>query len=321
MDNFEFERIEDGLIIKKYIGKNDIVNIPEEEGGVKIIIIGNGAFTKNNVKRIYISDNIKVIGEVAFFNCKLLEEVIIGKCCTFIGSSTFTECCNLISYIVNKENPTYSSMDGVLMNTEKTCIIKFPPKRPKSEKYIIPDDVSCIFDNSFQKCNNVYHIYLNKVNHIRNGAFYKCENLTSVNFDKDIDFSFLGDYVFWNCTQLKSINLPSNLNKIGNGLFRNCKSLESIIIPETVTEIGDDAFYDCESLKSIIIPHNVLRIGDYAFSKCYKLENIYFEEGSKLIEIGDYTFSNSTNLQPINRTFENVKIGLNPTQNCKISIQ
>lgn len=320
MKNFEIEQIDDGIIIKKYIGNCDIVNIPEEHDGKKVFLIDNGAFKNSKVKRVYISNNIKVIDEVSFFNCQLLEEVFIGSGCTHIGSSAFTDCHSMISYKVNNENPTYSDVDGVLMNREKSCIIKFPVNKSECENYSIPPDVTCLFDKSFQSSTNLYKVTLNNVNYIGNHTFFNCKNLISVVFDINKEYSCIGNLIFWNCVNLKKVNLPLTLKRICYGLFRNCKSLDSIIIPSGVNEICDDAFYGCESLKSIVIPKEVLRIGDYAFANCTNLESIYFEEGYKLKELGDFVFKNSFKLQTINRTFEDVIVGLNITQNCPLKL-
>ena len=44
--------------------------------------------------------------------------------------------------------------------------------------------------------------------------------------------------IFWNCTALKRISLPSGLKKIGNAAFYG-SGLEKIAIPASVTEIDD----------------------------------------------------------------------------------
>ena len=80
--------------------------------------------------------------------------------------------------------------------------------------------------------------------------------------------------VFYGCSNLSSINLPSWISSINSYTFTNCSSLSSITIPNKVTTIGDLAFYGCSSLKSIIIPKKVVHIGDYAFNACRGLKSV-----------------------------------------------
>ena len=57
--------------------------------------------------------------------------------------------------------------------------------------------------------------------------------------------------MFYGCSSLKSISLPSNFNTISLNMFRACTSLESVEIPSSVTSIGEYAFYGCNNLTSV----------------------------------------------------------------------
>ena len=89
----------------------------------------------------------------------------------------------------------------------------------------------------------------------------------------------IGDSAFKNYEELKSIEIPETIQRIGNQSFSNCRSLTSIKLPN-VTSIGDGAFEGCNSLISIEIPNNVTRIGSSAFSGCSSL-TIYCEASGK----------------------------------------
>ena len=66
---------------------------------------------------------------------------------------------------------------------------------------------------------------------------------------------------FYNCTSLTSVNLPSGLDTIGSnnnnyyysGAFEGCTSLTTINIPNSVTSIGRRAFYGCNGLDSVTV--------------------------------------------------------------------
>lgn len=80
------------------------------------------------------------------------------------------------------------------------------------------------------------------------------------------------------CAQLSALSLPSTTTgSIGNYAFYNCYSLASINIPDGVTSIGNNAFYNCYSLASINIPDGVTSIGNNAFRFCYFLKEVHLQ--------------------------------------------
>ena len=128
---------------------------------------------------------------------------------------------------------------------------------------------------------------------------------------------------FKNCTELKSVSLPSTLTKIGNSYgvppFSGCHSLESIEIaegnevyasdgncimrkadntlvlglkaskiPSYTEHIGSHAFRD-SGAESIALPEGVTSIGDYAFAHNDRLKEITLPQS--LTSIGWYAFS------------------------------
>lgn len=79
--------------------------------------------------------------------------------------------------------------------------------------------------------------------------------------------------VFYNYTNLTSINLPSSLQIIGGSVFRNCTFTE-IELPEGLKSIGGLAFWNCKNLTEITIPESVTTIYDWAFRYCTSLNSI-----------------------------------------------
>lgn len=86
-----------------------------------------------------------------------------------------------------------------------------------------------------------------------------------------------------------SLSIPANVNyngvtysvnEIGEYTFYNCSNLTSVTIPNTVTSIGYRAFYGCHSLSSIEIPNSVTKIGDQAFLDCSVLTSINVESNN-----------------------------------------
>jgi hypothetical protein len=92
----------------------------------------------------------------------------------------------------------------------------------------------------------------------------------------------IGDYAFYNHSNLQSITLPDGLTTIGDNAFNTCFALESVIIPNTVTSIGTNAFNRCTALESVTIGSGVTSIKYDAFSNCSStnLKKVYIYDVS-----------------------------------------
>jgi len=123
----------------------------------------------------------------------------------------------------------------------------------------------------------------NSVTSIGDYAFYYCSGLTSVNIPNSV--TSIGEYAFQNCYGLISVKVDeanqtydsrNNCNAIieteTNELIVGCKST---VIPNSVTSIGWYAFLNCSGLTSVNIPNSVTSIGAYAFYGCSELTDVY----------------------------------------------
>ncbi len=142
-------------------------------------------------------------------------------------------------------------------------------------------------------------------------------------YDKELEFSFIGDkgeymcmglfspeikhivipetyndtpvtmissYAFARCSNLESITIPDGITSIGNSAFEDCTNLRSVTIPDSITSIGNSAFEDCTKLKSITIPNSVTSIGPYAFNGCSSLESILIPDSVTYIGMGAFQY-------------------------------
>ena len=112
----------------------------------------------------------------------------------------------------------------------------------------------------------------NGVTNIGDFAFYNCSNLTSITIPNSV--TSIGGSAFYQCSGLTSITIPNSVKTIGTWAFSNCRGLTSIIIPNSVTSIERSAFSDCSGLTSITIPESVTSIGVNAFANCLGLASI-----------------------------------------------
>ena len=98
----------------------------------------------------------------------------------------------------------------------------------------------------------------------------------------------IGDYAFYNCSRLTSLNLPDGITEIGYSTFRGCTGLTSLNLPASITTIGESAFYGCSGLTSLNLPASITTIGDYAFAGCRGLTSLNLPAG--ITSIGSDAF-------------------------------
>jgi len=71
----------------------------------------------------------------------------------------------------------------------------------------------------------------------------------------------IGEGVFRDCSGLKSVVLPKDLQAVLGSAFEKCGALAKIEIPDTVNYIGSRAFEGCTMLKTITLPPGIYSVG------------------------------------------------------------
>lgn len=134
------------------------------------------------------------------------------------------------------------------------------------ESVVIPEGVTNIFDNAFDKCNMKAVVLPNSLKRIGEHAFSSCENLESVSFGTGIEV--INEYSFCGCQMLKQINIPCNIKVIENQAFSQT-GLESVVLNEGLETIRSHAF-DNTNLTEIVIPQSVTTFGYNCFGNKIK---------------------------------------------------
>ena len=80
----------------------------------------------------------------------------------------------------------------------------------------------------------------------------------------------LDERLFFGCTALADVRIPSDLAEIPSQAFSGCVSLEQVELPEGLTEIGDRAFLE-SGLTSVSLPAGLESLGGNAFENCPSL--------------------------------------------------
>lgn len=131
---------------------------------------------------------------------------------------------------------------------------------------------------------------------IEENAFAYCTQITDVNL-KATEITDIGEYAFFSCPALESVDLPSSLLNISDRAFARCESLANISFPRNLRRIGENAFSYCTSLSSMPQLPELTEICDGAFSHCYSLGSL--DLSSHRGRIGENAFSNCTSLQRV----------------------
>ena len=104
-----------------------------------------------------------------------------------------------------------------------------------------------MYDNfeEFQNDDSIKTVIVNEgITGISAYAFSGCSGLESVDMSKS-DIKNIRYCTFENCTDLKNVTLPPNLERIEEYAFASCTSLTALTIPESVSDIDETAFEDC----------------------------------------------------------------------------
>lgn len=86
-------------------------------------------------------------------------------------------------------------------------------------------------------------------------SFYGCSSLTGA----DVPVDTIGDYAFYNCSNLATVNFAtslSNLVYLGSYAFGACGFTGTVTIPATTKLISYAPFYSCPSLQKIAVDAN-----------------------------------------------------------------
>ena len=215
-------------------------------------ISGYSFWRCSGLTSIEIPGSVTSIGGYAFENCTGLINVTIGGGVTSIGDFAFYRCSGLTSIIIP------NSVTSIGKRAFEYCTSLTSIEILNSMTSIGYD---AFISTAWYKNQPDGVIYVGKVLYQYKGEMPEG---TSINI-KEGTLEIAGG-AFWDCTDLRSIEIPNSVTNIGDFAFRNCAYLTSITIPNSVTSIGSYAFDGCTGLTSVTIPNSVTSIGEEAFN-------------------------------------------------------
>ena len=255
---------------------------------------------------VYIPSSVKSIGSYAFSNCVKLKEVTVQA--KSVGDGAFSNCSALNDL---RLEPTLESIEGAAFsNCNHLMSLHFPATLKSLDGHAFVDcpinsievDAANPVYDSRNGCNAVMRTADNAVvmtcsnsqipediTAIGDYAFYDRSDLTSFTVPSTV--TSIGNYAFGNCNNLASIEIPSSVTSMGEGVFSYCSSLSSVTLPEGITRISNRMFESCSKLRTVSIPAAVTSIGYGAFMNC-PISSIVIPEG--VTSIGTHAFSGTS---------------------------
>ena len=239
-----------------------------------------------------VSYEVRTISASAFKSNKSITSITIPKSITSIGSSAFLGCSVLMSVKWNAAN----------------CA----------------DFTSTASTQPFNGLTNISSIEFG--DEVTKIPAYLCYGLTGLNSTLTIPDSVttIGNYAFYNCSGLDSVNIGKAVTSIGSSCFSGCTGLMSVkwnatkcadftstassrpfngLTNITSIEFGNEVMkipaYLCCGLTglncTLAIPSSVTTIGNYAFSNCSGLNGTMVIP-DQVISIGNSVFINCSGL-------------------------
>ena len=162
---------------------------------------------------------------------------------------------NILSYSYN-DNSGYHSFHPNLCKVELPEGLSYIGARafcdsPNLTKVKIPSTVTKIKDSAFSGCTGLTEIELPpQLEEVGYSSFYGCSGLTEITIPSSVKTIRSG--AFEECYNLESVTLSEGIGEIGTEAFKRT-NLKSLNIPKSVKKLGHDIVYNCWHLPYITI--------------------------------------------------------------------
>ncbi len=251
------------------------INIPNS-----VTTIGRSAFQRcSGLTSITIPNSVTTIGDYAFDGCSGLTSINIPYSVTTIGDRAFQSCSGLTS--INIPSSVTTIGNSVVDYCGNLSLVKVGWDSPINiSPYAFPNrevmtlSVPLGTKEAYSAADywkefdivegNVYQVTIDGIcyNLMEKGMLATVVANATTEYSGDITIpasvtyegntyqvNAIGNYAFYYCYNLKSINIPNSVTTIGSEAFYYC-GLTSITIPNSVTNIGNGAFH-CGNLSSV----------------------------------------------------------------------
>ena len=189
----------------------------------------------NTAEKYTVPDGVESIGYYAFTDCIFLEELNVPASVTEIFPSAFSRSL-FLSVNVAEDNTAFSSVEGVLLDKDKTTIVHMSPDY--SGNFVIPATVRTIAEGAMVYCE------------------YEAKVAEDNPYFKSVDgwiFSANGSVLYYVPVGAATVRLSEDILTVAPYAISGY-SVESLIFEEgSRAEVSSHALYDCSSLDLIRI--------------------------------------------------------------------
>ncbi len=216
----------------------------------KLTSIGNNAFDGcSNLSEFLFGPNLQEIGSYAFKNCQNFRDIVIQNKDLKIGTKAFEGCnCSIYGYPDSTAEgyANANSMSFVTIETEEddvwniakdgsdSLIAKYSERNGRG---ILEIEVKEGIEGPIE----MKDWNLNNQDMPRWVQAPYSQLIRQINFSGNI--SNIGDYAFFDLTNVKKIEIPYGVEHIGFGNFDNCNSLETLLLPPSLRVLDNMEIY------------------------------------------------------------------------------
>ena len=265
-----------------------------------MIIVGEGSESiadeafkgAKTLSAVVLSDNVKKIGKLAFYQCVDLVYFSFGGVVE-IDEYAFAYCKALynidISSVTNITKGAFYSctaLNSITLSLSKGDYLGriFGADSPEYNDELVPQSLRKV--TVAEGCKN-----------IPARAFYSCQYLTEVNLPNSLES--VGIRALYACRSLVKVTIPDNVRIICDDAFFGCDNLSELTLGSSLEIISMQAFFGCEELKSVKIPKSLKEIRASAFYGCKSLVYVDMSEITNGVIIASDAFYNCPRLSPV----------------------
>lgn len=313
------------VTIYSYVGSDTDVTVPSKIKGMPVTTL-HGTFSgKETVKKVTVSEGVRLIEYNAFYGCTALTTVVLPSSLEEMTEYTFYQCTNLKTVSLDTANSKLTKIGQYsFAYCEKLTGFDIPSSLKELEEFvfaycsslkkiIIPDTVEKIDISAFRMCTNVTEIKIpGTVKEASEFALFGCDKVitaelpismvTLANLQRSDDLETLvivddgstelpDKDALNEKKKLKKVVFPDSLTSIPRAFCRSVSALEEVKLPANLKIISNASFSKCTNLKTIDLPDTVTEIGAFAFADCTSLKDFTIPDGIK--SIGEEAFYNS----------------------------
>lgn len=258
--------------------------------------IASGAFhDQDSVTSVVLPDGVTTIEEGAFYSCGSLASVALPPSLCDFAQGAFSYCWRLKEIFLTN-NLNYTCLDGqMLIDPEDGTLLLCAGG---VQKVVIPETVVTVGKCAFTCNSTMQEVEIpDSVTTLDKEAFAFTQ-LRSIRIPDNVDK--IGDAAFQCCEKLTSVTVaPYALGKtmsIPKNAFSGCISLTEVDLSDNafIVRIGKEAFSHCSALRKVSLPSQVVAIDSFAFGECCSL--LAIDLPARLARIGEYAFMSCLSL-------------------------